>query len=1472
MKMDFPRKVKRLKNVLACTTVVVSLFCVAHPIQAKGPIVGVSNEKELEKEIDSPNTGIIRLEKGSHIKLTKDHPAPKNTIGFDGQVNKDKQGNIIENTRPIIDGNKKHSIRLDDKNPDLDFIRNIGFRNGEKKILGEGSDSGGGAFYIPGNLENGIQNSLFESNGTDRNGGAIYVGEDFSGGIANSKFRGNQATLTGGAIHIGGTFNGGIRKSEFIGGSGTWGGAVYVEGNFKGNIIGSRFEGNSGVTGGGAVYVHGELVGGIIKSEFFHNSAGGQYGGGIYATHLGGGIVDSTFTANDAFWSGGAIFVDETLEGGITNSKFLGNNTTSRDGGAVAASDFDGNIENSHFTGNSAGDRGGALYVDAGLTGDIVASHFSENEAASDGGAIHVGNILEGDICEGSSFERNKSGGAGGAIFAATFEGGIYDSRFIGNEAELWGGALYVDDFLSGEISHSLFKGNQALAGGAVYVGDTLAGGIEDSKFSDNNAAEDGGAIYSFNLENGISSSDFDNNAAQGDGGALYVEGVLKGGIRNGSMFTDNMADGSGGAIYVSDFKGGIHDSYFADNVAGEKGGALYVDKLSGGIKASEFDNNSSERGGAIFAHILEGGIRGSIFTDNSARISGGAIHIVDRLKGDIRNNNFINNGAEDGGALYAGDRLEGAIVDNFFRDNYANYLGGAIFAKELAGGVNRSVFTDNSAMGWGGALYIGGILDGKIANSIFVRNHAGEISPKNKIGNLMENENPQELVGLGGAIFSYGEGSGNRVVTNSIFLGNSARSTVVGDSYGGLGGAIFHNATQKDSKSSILTIAATTHNRSIFYGNKSRRSSETKDRANAIYLGNMGKDDRTTNVNIRAESGSAIFMFDPLEAQGDGVVDKTGAHYGNLTVNIRKTGTGAWFLGGASVMHGAATWTIDEGSLHLTEVDGVEASVTLAQKQESRFNLGAGGIISGSGTVSARDINLSGTLDPSSLKKIGMNVDDITNETNIALGVKQSSIYGTLRLAAREGGSVVLKDATYVVDVGDHDNDLILVKGNLKIEGGVVDVRSHVSIKDEKTGTYKEDSHVLLKGEGEIAGQFIHVRDDLAFWNSKLDYVGDKVILRFVRDLGGATESCRGHNQCRIGEIIKGLGDHHKITGAIIDMKRDELGRAYDNLSGEIYASGRTALLGDNHLYRVVNQRMMHRSHNPDGLMKNEAQSALSPMWFSAFGHEGYYSRDPQMARLDTTGHGVTVGHDRVDVDGFLGGFFLGHETMRLTNGAARNSRSDVELYHIGAYLGGEWAGLRLSGGMIYNLLDIETERNIWVAGAKTSLAGKTQADYFGHKLQFFGEVAKDFDVGSTLTLTPYLQWSQNYLNISSAHESGSAAALDIAAATDSLFSTTIGLRNFHDLLTLTPMRFYADIGWHHNFGSGQAKSRHRFQGIINPFDIEGVGLGRDTIFVGAGVNATLSDTVSLGFGYRGQFGRIVANHSTDLQLKFEF
>jgi len=665
-----------------------------------------------------------------------------------------------------------------------------------------------------------IRNSEFINNQSHTaHGGALYITGDLQGGIDGSLFQGNTAALNGGAIDIP-KLSGGIRNSEFldnrsINGDG---GAVWVhQNNALNGISGSTFTNNRAKNTGGAISVVGTIENGIHNSHFNDNTSEASYGGAIGmgarsggAGIINGGISGSTFKNNSAHLDGGAIRANQ-INGDISGTTFE-KNTATGSGGAIWAvqlgiPSLDGSISDSKFLENSAND-GGALRLGI-VTGSIENTEFIGNSATnSAGGAIH-GNHLNGGI-KNSTFTRNTAAKSyGGAIFTDYIRGGISETTFTENKVtDGLGGAIHAHNEITGGITNSTFNNNSAGSdvthnGGAISAGEAIKDGITGSTFEANQAGGSGGAISAQSYEGGIHDSKFINNSSGMHGGALDAVTFINGGIDSGSLFQGNSAAMHGGAIYAKE-------------------------GINGTISNVKFEANQAVggRGGALVTGILDGDIENSQFENNKAHENGGAF-VADTITGTVRNSHFIKNQAETtyGGALYIYKDIAGGIEGSEFHENSSALNGGAIDSTSLSGGIRDSKFFDNQAhgasgtnSGSGGAVWVHGVngVLGGISDSEFKDNSAstgGAIGVVNKIENGIHAshfENNQALDNVGGAIalgvansHSNGNGILDGGIHNSEFINNSAK--VYGGAIyakqinGGINSSLFEKNTADD-------------------------------------------------------------------------------------------------------------------------------------------------------------------------------------------------------------------------------------------------------------------------------------------------------------------------------------------------------------------------------------------------------------------------------------------------------------------------------------------------------------------------------------------------------------------------------------------------------------------------------------------------------------------------------------------------
>lgn len=249
----------------------------------------------------------------------------------------------------------------------------------------------------------------------------------------------------------------------------------------------------------------------------------------------------------------------EVLDGEVTISRLalaagavkgsapgsIGGAALLQEGGAVTLSELNVNaneVDN--------GRHGGAVYLGGGnLT--VADSVFEVNSAVGEPAAAKGGAIYEDTGAAGlltikdSVFARNRSDGAGGAVFED--EGGLLVERseFADNEAGTVGGALATDaggSNPSTTIAASQLVSNTAVSGGAIDA---------------HNGA--GGVL--------VTSSLLEENSAVGSGGAVSARGPTT--IRTSSLLENELsapAGGFGSAVYVAAASTTIETSTVAMN------------------------------------------------------------------------------------------------------------------------------------------------------------------------------------------------------------------------------------------------------------------------------------------------------------------------------------------------------------------------------------------------------------------------------------------------------------------------------------------------------------------------------------------------------------------------------------------------------------------------------------------------------------------------------------------------------------------------------------------------------------------------------------------------------------------------------------------------------------------------------------------------------------------------------------------
>jgi len=574
------------------------------------------------------------------------------------------------------------------------------------------------------------------------------------------------------------------------------------------------------------------------------------------------------------------------------------------------------------------------------------------------------------------------------------------------------------------------------------------------------------------------------------------------------------------------------------------------------------------------------------------------------------------------------------------------------------------------------------------------------------------------------------------------------------------------------------------------------------------------------------------------------GVVSGSGNLVKSGTGALIYDGNGAGFAGNTEV--GAGVLVVGSTAGHGDAVLG------------GSLNVARGGALAGHGTVgsgagSLVTIASGATLSP------GNSIGTLT-------------VNGDLAMAA--GSHLVAEIST------PGASDRVAVSGTGDISGSVLDVSGQgakighyaiVTTTGGLTGTFGS-----VTGIGPISA-FVGMTDSYDANNAYLDVLrvrdfADAGVTRNQKSAAAGVQSLSGGDPFYAGS---------PLYDAILQLQSDAAARnAFDQASGEVHASARTALIEDSQFARnAVNDRIRAAFDgvgSGNGVVTTYVDGKPVPvaattdraaLWGQGFGSWSQTGSDGNAARLTHSTGGFLTGLDAPVFDGWRLGVMAGYSHTSFEANDRRSSGSS-DNYHVGLYGGTAWGGLALRTGAAYTWHEIATSRSVAFPGFVDSLKG----DYSAAMAQVFGELAYGYDAGPA-RFEPFANLA--YVNLSTDRftELGGAAALTSASTTTDATFGTIGLRASTGF-ELGGARFTAKgvIGWRHAFGDTTPLAIQRFAAGGDSFSIWGVPIARDAATLEAGLDYAITRDAVLGVAYNAQLGSDAADQGVRANFNVKF
>lgn len=509
-----------------------------------------------------------------------------------------------------------------------------------------------------------------------------------------------------------------------------------------------------------------------------------------------------------------------------------------------------------------------------------------------------------------------------------------------------------------------------------------------------------------------------------------------------------------------------------------------------------------------------------------------------------------------------------------------------------------------------------------------------------------------------------------------------------------------------------------------------------------------------------------------------------------------------------------------------------------------------SGGRLSGTGTLSMVGVEAGGTHGPGN-------------------SIGTQTILGTY---ANRG--------TLQVDVSPAGTDKLVVGGGVDIGGATLELlMSSAPIAEWNTGPL-----TLIQNDSRdaIVGQFAGVINPFAFLSQSLNYAGgdgNDLMLQLSRNAVKFADAGKTLNQIAVGKALDGMPASSPLVGRVALLSQADARAGFDQLSGEVHASAKTALIDDSaHIRTAVNDRIRAAfegvaakaapvmAYGPDGGEFDTASTDRFAVWGHAFGSWSDVDGDGNAAKLEHSTGGVLFGGDALVAETVRLGLMAGYTQSNFSIDQRASSGSSDNA-HLGVYAGAKVGRVAIRGGVAYAWHDIETTRRVSFAGLSEQLKSSYDAGTF----QAFGEAGYRIDTAFA-AFEPFAGLAYVSLRSDAFTETGGVSALTAKSETSGVGFTTLGLRASTDFrLGAMAATVRGTLGWRHAFGDVTPLSAQAFA-ASQPFTIAGVPIGRDSAIVEAALDLDLSARATLGVAYHGQLSGNAQDHGIKAQLGVKF
>ncbi|GFZ92994.1 autotransporter-associated beta strand repeat-containing protein [Dyella caseinilytica] len=1017
------------------------------------------------------------------------------------------------------------------------------------------------------------------------------------------------------------------------------------------------------------------------------------------------------------------------------------------------------------------------------------------------------------------------------------------------------------DGLVKSDLGTLVLAGNNSYTGGTTISGGTLQiGQGGNTGWIVGNVANNGALV-------------FDRSDAVSFGGVISGSGSLSQSgsgtltLTSAETYTGSTAVGAGKLALSGN--GSIANS---SGVSVANGATFDISAATSGASIASLNGNGSVNLGnqtlaltqanGNFSGVISGS--GSITLVNGNQVLSGAntytgVTTIDSsatltLAGSLASSSSIDHGTLDVAASATGVSIRNLSGDGVVVLGSMLTMGGGSFAGTIAGTGGLVVSGSNTTLAGtntysGGTTIDNGTLSVSSDANLGAANGALSLSggTLNVTGNTFTGTARAITLGSNGGTLDIADSTNTFTLGQSLSgggaLGKSGAGTVVltgNNSYDG--GTTISAGTLQIGNGG--TAGAVT-------GNVANNGTLVFDRSDAVSFegvisgsGSLTKQGAGTLTLMGANSYAGITIINAGTLQiGNG--STSGSIDGNVNDNAAMvfdrgdavTFSGAIVGSGSLSQNGTGTLVLDGMSSAFTGTTTVQnGTLEVGDAATPSAFLGGNVVVNGGATLRGHGI-IGGNVSNAGTVWAGGSIGTLTVEGNYT-----QTANGTLEVEATPNGQA----------------SLLSVGGTAHLAGSAL-------VLADSGNWLARSSYTIVSAVGGVAGQFASANSNFTFLTPTLSYSAHDVTLTLQRNNINFNTVAQTPNQFAVATSLNALHYGNAIYDALLLSNADTARTALNQISGEIHASVRTAIMDDEQDVRdAVTDHLLDWTQDTGG-QTGKMDNGTS-VWTAATARSSSHQDDGNASTLDANGSGTLLGVDTPIGDVARVGGLIGSGNLSDSIGAL-DSSAHTHTRHAGLYASLQTGNFHLMGGAFYGWQSLSTDRNIAFSG----VSGATTTRYNANTMQGYLDGSYAFTMGRG-TLAPFVNVAAQQLHTDAFSESGSTAALSGLAQDSTQTYGTLGLRGALQIDPEGRVQAHASLGWQHAWDNANATATMQLISGSNAFTVQGVPVARDATAITAGFRFLVTPNLLLDATYNGQFAHRVNDQAAHLSLTYSF